>query len=142
MGKMANAFSLHALKSGVMKLLDFDVVKRQIIAEYLKIYGSDRKNEEWNMETVIEIFGYYYNRYSEVLGREHPHLSSRTINNVIRELPHIKLPETDNCIELSPADYEQMIDSYLDTRMEGNHSIAHFMSGNIRLIRFYEVLYR
>lgn len=125
-------------------MLDFDVVKRQIIAEYLKLYGNADINEEWNIKTIISLFRYFYDRYYAILKKEHPHLSSKSISKIIEKVPHIEIPESGKWIDLRFEDYEQMIDGYLETDMNDptfSHSIAHFMSGNVRLIKFYEVLY-
>lgn len=44
--------------------------------------------------------------------------------------------------DIEPEDYPDMIDAYFRQRFENcNYSIAHFMSGNIRVLRYYEELY-
>lgn len=118
---------------------DFNIVKRQVIGEYLKLYGGDRKGQQWSMLDCLNVFRYYYALYKLTFGEDHPKLSNKTIQRIIADFPR-----TNDIYEyeFEPKDYPAMIKAYFNTGFEGcDYSIAHFMSGNIRTMRFYEELY-
>ena len=123
--------------------MDFDIVKRQIIQEYLKLYGWINETDEWSLRECIEVFEYFYTRYYEVFGSEHPHLSNRTISNIIMSLPYCTAEDQhETMYDFTPDQYPEMIDAYFSQDFPNcNYSIAHFMSGEIRMMRFYETLY-
>lgn len=122
--------------------MDFNIVKCQIIYEYLSIYGSDRKDSNWSLKDVINIFRYFYRKYEEVIGEDHPFLTSESINKIILRLPYLEYDEPLEDIELLPEHYQALIDSYFEQDFDyGNYSIAHFMSGKIRALRFFETMY-
>ena len=121
--------------------MDFTIVKRQIILEYVKLYGSDRQGEEWSLEDCIDVFRYFYRQYSLIRQEDHPRLKNKTIREIIE-----KFPLTDNeygePIELTPDMYPTLIDAYFDQNFpDCDYTIQHFMSGMIRTLRFYEELY-
>ena len=123
--------------------MDFDIVKRQIIQEYLKIYGEIRETDEWSLRKCIKVFEYYYTRYYEVIGNEHPHLSNKTISNIIMNLPYFSADEQHGTVyDFSPEQYPALIDAYFSQDFQDcNYSISHFMSGEIRMMRVYESIY-
>lgn len=118
---------------------DFNIVKRQIIGEYLKIYGGDRNGQRWSMLDCLNVFRYYYMQYKNTFGTDHPKLTNKTINRIITDFPCTN----DECEhELDPIEYPDMINKYFKTKFDNcDYSIAHFMSGYIRTMRFYEELY-
>ncbi len=122
--------------------MDFTIVKRQIILEYVKLYGSDRYGEEWSLEDCIDVFRYYYRQYEAIFHREHPKLRNKTIREIIEKLPYT-IDELDRDIDLDPDMYPTLIDSYFnqDFGPDCDYSIQHFMSGMIRALRYYEELY-
>ena len=146
--------------------MDFNIVKRQIIGEYIALYGSDRKDEQWNLGNVLNVFRYYYRYYMDAIKKDHPKLTNKAIRDIIIKLPYTveiqgeedvdalyeayqKGSEKGYCpiddlalIELSPEEYPLLIQGYFQQNFDGcNYSISHFMSGNIRTMRFYETLY-
>lgn len=123
--------------------MDFTIVKRQIIGEYISLYGNDRPGETWSLESCLNVFRYFYYRYRETFGTDHPNLTNATINRIILDFPYLDDENRNHdVIELEPESYQTLIDAYFMQDFDNcNYSIAHFMSGNIRMLRFYEELY-
>lgn len=124
------------------------IVKRQII----KCYGEVRRaysKYSWSLKDVLSVFGYFFTKYTEVFGREHPHLSNNSIYEIIMKLPNsydgtseneLWLP--DYYVSLDPELYPDMIDSYFQQPFQNcNYSMSHFMYGDIRILRYYELFY-
>ena len=124
-------------------MADFTIVKRQIITEYIKLYGSDRNGYTWDLAACIDVFRYYYWQYKRTFKQDHPHLKNETIRRIIEAFPYIEDDTMQNRAEdLEPGQYPALIDAYFKQDFDGcNYSIAHFMSGDIRLLRYYEELY-
>ena len=127
--------------------LNFSIVKRQIIKEYLKLYDSPRDNDEWSLKNCIELFRIYYILYKEHFGIDHPNLTDESMDNVLEEIPYIggengeRDVDFSDCVSLE--DYPDLIEAYFNSEFrEGcDYSISHFMSGQIRMIKFYENMY-
>ena len=123
--------------------MDFSIVRRQIIMEYLKLYGSDCESSEWSLRVCLHLFKFYYEKYKNAFGEDHPRLSNRTINRILASFPSVS-DEIGKCsgdIDFSPEDYPALIERYFSSKMNCDFSIAHFMSGNIRTVLYYETLY-
>ena len=121
--------------------MDFNIVKRQIMSEYLKQHGSYCNSEEWSVRACINVFRYYYERYREVFRKDHPHISSDTVSWILEALPVARSEDGDE-LYLSPDEYPQLIDAHFETKYSRcNYSIAHFMTGKIRFLKYYEAVY-
>ena len=121
--------------------MDFSIVTRQVIREYLHIYGSDRPDKTWSLDACLNIFRYYYIKYRQTFRRDHPKLSNKTINDIISRFPYFT-DSFEGTAELEPEEYPLMIDAYFKQHFDKcDYSIAHFMAGGIRALRFYEELY-
>ena len=121
--------------------MDFNIVKRQIINEYLKLYGDIRKDDTWSLENCIAIFDYYYKLYECTFGVEHPHITNKTVRDIIEKLPFLS-SDCNGVYDITPEDYPVMIEAYFTQAFQNcNYSISHFMSGDIRNLRYYETLY-
>lgn len=121
--------------------MDFTIVKRQIIKEYIKLYGNDRYGEEWSLADCIDVFRYFYREYQTIRQEDHPKLRNKTIREIVEKFPHTD-DEYGEPIDLSPDMYPTLIDSYFEQDFpDCDYSIAHFMSGMIRTLRYYEELY-
>lgn len=122
--------------------MNFTIVKRQIISEYIALYGSDREGETWSLGDCIDVFRYFYRVYYQVFGCAHPYLRNHTIRQIITAFPYLS---GDGYLQgelLDPNDYPAMINAYFCQNFPAcNYSIAHFVSGNIRQLRYYEELY-
>jgi hypothetical protein len=123
--------------------MDFDIVKRQIIQEYIKLYGNDNSDFTFSLSDCIKIFRYFYTAYYDNFHKDHPHLKNSTIKEIIEMFPYSESPTDYGYIfDYEPAEYPAMIDAYFKQSFKNcNYSIAHFMSGQIRALRFYEELY-
>lgn len=114
-------------------MLCFDVVKRQIVSSYQKL--SENEDMLWSLDDVIkffEIFYYYHNKHCIY---PHPFLRNKTIEWIICNIAYDD-SGNDYCIE----DYMYMIPQYFKTKFHNcDYSIVHFMSGDIRLMRYYEL---
>lgn len=122
--------------------MDFTIVKRQIISQYISLYGSDRENDTWSLEACINVFRYFYRAYYQAFGCSHPYLRNQTIREIISGFPRLSGDGYLYGELLDPDEYPVMIDAYFEQDFPAcNYSIAHFMSGNIRQLRYYENLY-
>lgn len=129
---------------GVMaEVTDFNVVKRQIIAAYLKIYGNDNSDDIWSLGNVLDLFRYFYRTYKAKFKRDHPHITTDTIRGIIQDIPEACDEETGMSVEFCYDDYPPMIRKYFKSDFgEGcDYTIQHFMSGKIRYIKYYETQY-
>lgn len=121
--------------------LDFNIVKRQVIGEYLRIYGSDREGEDFSLTDCLNVFRYFYRKYKTVIGVDHPRLSKQTIYRILIDIPFVDKEDKGGLIV--PSDYRSMIDKYFSTSfLDCDYSIAHFMSAGVKVCRFYEAVYR
>lgn len=119
------------------------IVKRQIIMEYIDLYNGDRYGETWSLEDCINIFTYFYQRYSDIFGQDHPRMRNKSIRKILEDFPYIDDEELRNRdFDLSPDEYPTLIDAYFAQDFpDCDYSMLHFMSGKIRLLRYYEELY-
>lgn len=122
---------------------DFNIVKRQIIAAYLKIYGNDNPEDEFSLGNVLDLFRYFYRAYKTKFKRDHPHITTETIKGIIQDLPEAVDPETGMTVDLSFCDYYDMMKQYFksDFGERCDYTFQHFMSGKIRYIKYYETQY-
>lgn len=121
--------------------MDFTIVKRQIITEYIDLYRSDRHGCIWSLEDCINIFRYYYRQYYRIFGEDHPRLSNGTIRRIIEEFPYL-WDDMGRGFDVTPDIYPTLIKGYFEQDFEDcDYSIAHFMSGKIRTLRYFEELY-
>lgn len=123
--------------------MDFTIVKRQIIIEYTDLYHGDRYGESWSLEDCLDVFRYFYRRYAAIFGEDHPRLKNKTIREIIERFPSMEDENLDYTKHyLEPDEYPTLIDAYFEQDFpDCDYSIAHFMSGRIRLLRYYEELY-
>jgi hypothetical protein len=78
----------------------------------------------------------FFDLYEEYRGVKHPFLKNETIKVIIEKMP------SDDVFEYDVCDYKEIIPKYFETEfINCDYSISHFMSGNIRQMRYYEVCY-
>ena len=114
-----------------------EVVKRQIILMYARY---DRViHFAWDIADTIDVFEYFFQQYEERFGCYHPRLTNESVLEAIQKLPS----DPANNLEFMPEDYPQLIDAYFrtDFNRRTDHSLMHFLSGDIRMLRYYEALY-
>lgn len=124
--------------------MNFGIVKRQIIKEYISIYGTDRKEDPWSLGACIDIFRYFYKEYKQIFNQDHPYLSDKSIYKILKSFPYLdnSIDYKERQSDISPQEYYPLIDAYFQQDFyDCNYSIAHFMSGVIRTLRYYEELY-
>ncbi len=114
----------------------------------LRIFDSMVKREykesdPWELEDYLYVFHYYFRVYEQCFGRPHPHIKREQIRNIMDSMPCINCESRyDTEEDLTPEDYGPMIDRYFQLNWEGSdYNVNHFFSGQIREMRFYEVLY-
>ena len=73
-------------------MFDFKIVQRQIITAYRRV-----DIESWSLEEVIDFFAMYYSKYQQATGREHPRLTTATIEKIISELPYLYIRDEYRC---------------------------------------------
>lgn len=102
-----------------------------------------KESDPWELEDYLYVFHYYFRIYEQRFGRPHPHIKREQIRNIMDSMPYINCESRCGTEEdLSPEDYGPLIDRYFDMDWEGSdYNINHFFSGQIREMRFYEVLY-
>ena len=130
---------------------NFELFKTLAACAYKKV-GDDALS----LAEVLNIFEYYFRRY-ELHNfsdcpfdppdyRVHPNIRARQIEHIIALMPYVSDPSYDDIIDLGVGDYEEMIDKHFRTKyMVGrgvcDFNINHFFSGNIRVLRYYEMRY-
>ena len=98
----------------------------------------------YTLEETLQVFRYYFETYEMIFDTAHPMISIAQIARIMDCMPFV-LEDGDNSrstIDISPEDYEAIIDQHFITKYrQCDYNINHFFSGQIRDLRFYEVLY-
>lgn len=119
------------------KDMDFRIVISQILDVYAKC------ETKFSVLEVIQIFEMYYLYYEKYMFEPHPRLSNETIIDVINKLDCTFDSYGEEMFDMDEVCYyEPLIKGYFELNFDNcNYSIAHFMSGEIRTLRYYEELY-
>lgn len=116
-------------------MFDFNIVKRQIISAYAELDKNDMVC--WELEEVIKFFEFYYGYYEAYFYESHPRMKQEKMKWCIYYLSH-----DDSGNDYVLEDYEELVPQYFKTTFKNcNYSLVHFLSGDIRMMRFYETLY-
>lgn len=94
---------------------------------------------------VLDIFATYFAEYETKFKREHAHINKKQIRDIIYIIDNIPDRATGDFIpDITVEDYEAMISCHFRTNYHDktDFNINHFFSGDIRLLRFYEAVYR
>ena len=117
----------------IITMFDFDIFSRQVI----KAFRNGNHNGK-NMKFSLVVCKYYFKTYRKHTGREHPPLKQEHIERILDALHY----HDDLLDGLNSGDYAKMIDKHFKTEYDGgDYNILHFLSGDIRIHRFYEGLY-
>ena len=108
--------------------MDFKLVKRQIFKAYRN--HDDGHNWTWELKDFIQVFSLFYDAYKASIGTDHPRLTTAAIRKVMIALEDYDPDET---IELIP--------QYFKADLNCDYCIAHFVSGDIREFRLFEITY-
>lgn len=98
----------------------------------------------YSLETVTNIFLYFFSVYQSRFGDEHPNLKLEHIRKIIAAMPYVTDLRGGSASEMELDDgiYFDVIDQYFDTEFRNcDYRISHFFSGNIRILRIYELGY-
>lgn len=102
----------------------------------------DTDGELYKIEDAYNIFMYFFEKYEENFESPHPPLSRRQIESIIDDMPYIFDSNYNRWLDLSPEDYEPMIDRYFETDYcYSDYNISHFFSGRVREIKYFETCY-
>ena len=92
-----------------------------------------------NLEYCSDIIAYYMEQYYKAVGEIHPYINSDGVKYIVNELLR---PDSLLIDDLTSGDYAELINQHFKTHYKNcDYSIFHFLSGEIRNLRFYEVLY-
>lgn len=121
-----------------MNTTDFEIIRLQILKAYKAC--SDSLSDDWTFYDYVNFFSFYISRYFEVFGKDHPHMRTQTIKQIIMALPEA-YDIYGRPIYFDPDDYPEIIDSYFSTDFGDlcNHAMPHFISGRIREMRCYDL---
>lgn len=96
----------------------------------------------YSLDDVLGVLRYFIETYEEIFDDVHPMLTVSQLEKIIAVMPWIEdndLP-WDTAEFLEPCCYPPMIDDYFATDFRScDYRLNHFFSGNIRMIRFYQV---
>lgn len=115
-------------------LFDFDRFKVIAKLAYRRIGES-----AYSIDDALRVFKYYFDTYEMIFREAHPAINIVQTARIIEKMPY--LPDG---IDISPGEYELMIDQHFATIYNGgncDYNINHFFSGQIREMRFFEVCY-
>lgn len=118
---------------------NFFILNKQIEKAYNELFNNTNDTcPPYDLAEYIKIFRHFYVSYYNYIGRSHPFYKTELIKEIMNKLPSI-----DDDIDVSLDDNLLMIDAYFNQPWDKNidPTIAHFCSGNIRVLRFYEKCY-
>lgn len=122
--------AIHKDVSYPKDVINYDILKKQISKslDHNDIYDSYSRTE------ITNIIVYFYHRYRDYFGVEHPCISQSCMDNVVCDL----LADPSGVLDISTEIYAPLIDQYFETELSCDYRIMHFMSGQIREFRNYE----
>lgn len=113
------------------KVINYKILKRQI----QKICDEEHAG---NQEYCFDVLRYYFERYKEHTGRDHPRINNANMRSIIDVLCN----GTDIFEPNDSNEWKTLIDKYFDTSFQScDYRINHFVSEEIINNRFYEELY-
>lgn len=107
--------------------MDLKIFQRQLI----KAYNASQC--VFSLKECFDIFKFYFECYKLYMGREHPHLRTSKLTELLNDLDGNGFFESE--------DYPYLIEQYFVTPFNCDRNIVHFFSGDIRTLRFYEACY-
>lgn len=99
----------------------------------------------YSLEEYIAIFEHFFSRYAEKRGEDHPPIGCENIQRIMERMPYMGAPDESiggrDMFDYTADMYPAMIDQYFRTRFFPgcDYRIFHFMSGNVRELRVYEI---
>ncbi len=93
---------------------------------------------DYSFEDAWHVFTFYFRKYREWCGEDHPILSRKIVKEIVEKMPRTK----ENEFELDPECYEDLIEQHFKTEYNDcDYNICHFFSGRIRDLRFFDCGY-
>ena len=89
----------------------------------------------YTLDQVKTVIGYFFLKYQRYIKELHPKISTKKLTEIILNMPYI-INRNGEVIDISPEEYEIMIDKYFSESLNCDYNIIHFFSGNIRLYRY------
>lgn len=113
--------------------IDFGIVKNQIEKACKKLELTNY------FEELQEVILYYFQKYEETFGEEHPHLKQANMEKVVSTLVN----GTDVAFDLCQDEfYKDLIDKHFQTQYRGcDYNICHFVSEGVVNNRYYETYF-
>jgi len=91
-------------------------------------------------EESIEVIEHYLERYHFYQSKSHPNLKAHQWQTVIDELYYGECNKPDGYEEFSGHELKYIIDEHFKTKYDNcDYNILHFISGQIRALRYYEL---
>lgn len=100
----------------------------------------------YSLEQYIAIFEHFFSRYAEKRGEDHPPVGCGNIRRIMERMPYTGAKDESiggrDMFDYTADMYPAMIDQYFRTRFFPgcDYRIFHFMCGNVRELRVYEIL--
>lgn len=107
--------------------MDVKIFQRQLTKAYKQSHCT------FSLQEAADVFEIYFECYKLYMGREHPHLRTSKLTELLNGIDDNGLFEAE--------DYNYLIPQYFKTRFDCDRNICHFFGGNIRELRFYETCY-
>lgn len=101
----------------------------------------------YSLEQYIAIFEHFFSRYAEKRGEDHPPIGCENIQRIMERMPYMGAPDESiggrNMFDYTADMYPAIVNQYFRTRFFPgcDYRIFHFMSGNVRELRLFEILF-
>ena len=113
-------------------IFDFETFERGVRLAYRKY------NIWYEIEDVLHVFRYYFETYEFLFHKAHPLLKLNQIERIICTMPCID--DGRGSLDIDPSIYPELIDQHFATKYNRcDFNINHFFSGQIRIMRYYDV---
>ena len=97
----------------------------------------------YSLDQALYVFALYFQEYEQHTGGRHPNIRFEQIRFFIERFHQCEGPPPLNYFDLEVDDYKEIIPAYFRTRYREpcDRNINHFMSGDIRFMKFLEECY-
>jgi len=118
------------------EFMDFKIFTALCSKAYRNINSSD-----YTLDEVLQVFKWYFTAYEHFYGYTHPFINVGNIERIILKMPVLE-SDVHGCIDVDADDYQHLIEAYFNTDFpHSDRNVNHFFSGDIRTLRYYEILY-
>ncbi len=122
---------------------DYEYLKVQVMGCYLELYGTPEPEcSTWNLTDVWAVISFHFRLHYAIFGTAPQHIKNQGLKDIIESIDMVYgLGEHEGEFDVTPQDYFYMLQKYFKTEYKGcNYSLAHFMSGRVRLLKYYETV--